>query len=182
MSDIVAYGIIGLLLVVVIKVSQRDRRLVGSIGESIVRQELSKLSGEFVVLNNVRYKNCQIDHMVINHVAKLIYVIETKMWGGVITGEVNDKNWRQDKNGQVMYYGNPIRQNKYHCNIVRQHYNGYSVRSIVVFVRCKSIPRHSGVISVDQLVGYINKTSSKYYNRGIIDGETVWLSHRLKDR
>jgi hypothetical protein len=180
MGDIIAYWIIGLLLFVVIRISQRDKRVIGNLGESIIKSKLRELGDEFVVLHDVRYKKCQIDHLVINHAAKIVFVIETKMWGGIITGEVNDKKWRQDKNGQVMYYDNPVLQNKYHCRIVRQKYSGYSVRSVVVFVRCKSIPRHSNVMIEDELVEYINRVSNKVYNRVIIDSETGWLSQSPK--
>lgn len=176
------YVILFALLMFVIWIENRKHKRIGNIGEKVVRSKLDVLSDEYVVLHNVHYSNTQIDHMVICHDRKLVFVIETKMWGGIITGNYNDKKWIQNKNGVVSYYDNPILQNKYHCNIVRQKYYGYSVRSIVVFVGNKNIPPYKYVINEDELVDYIIKTTSKVSNRIIIDSETDWLSMRLKPR
>lgn len=142
---------IGLVLVIFIWYDKWRLKKIGNIGERIVRDKLKELPDNFTVLNNVRYwfKKCQIDHMVICEDAKLIFVIETKMWG----------------KGKV--YGNPIKQNEYHRRVVRRRYKGYKVVSIVVFVG--SIPReylkYRCVVNVNGLLDMVNKV----YNRRIID-------------
>jgi hypothetical protein len=84
-------------------IDKRKHKAIGNVGEQIVRNVLSELPDEFTVMNNVRYRKCQIDHIVICHCRKLVFVIETKMWSGIITGDRNDKMWKVCKNGQAEY-------------------------------------------------------------------------------
>lgn len=142
----------------------RDKRVIGNVGENIVANKLKLLSGEFVVENNVHLGKAQIDHLVINHDKKIVFVIETKMWGGVITGKYNDDKWRQDKNGVVRYFANPMKQNNYHCRIVRERYKKYKVYGVIVFVRNTDVPKYKNIVGENKLVDYINRTPYKDIN------------------
>lgn len=176
------YAIIAVLLILAVWIDNRKNVKVGNLGEHIVKSKLELLGDDYIVLNNVRFRKVQIDHMVICRKVNIIFVIETKMWGGIITGGKDDKRWLQDKSGQVKYLNNPLLQNNYHCRVVRVKYKGYSVRSIVVFVGNKNIPPSRCIVRENDLVDYIIGITSRVYNRGIIDGESDRLSIWRKPR
>jgi hypothetical protein len=152
---------------------------IGDIGESIVKNRLSVLVDDYVVEHNVHLGKAQIDHLVINHGVKIVFVIETKLWGGIITGSSSDDYWRQDKNGVIRYFDNPIKQNNYHCSVVRKYYSGYKVYNVVVFVKNNNVPKSKCIIGVNDLVNYIIGMTNKVSNRGGIEVETDWLTKRV---
>ena len=154
-------------------ITRRIAQKNGEAGENIVSNELSKLSGEYFVYNDVKMCGYQIDHIVIHHMSKSVFVIETKMWGGKIVGNYRDKKWIQYKDGNVKFLNNPMIQNSKHCNVVRQKYKGYSIYNVVVFVGNRNIPKYKSVINEDNLINYI---SNKVSNRGKIDMQSDWLS------
>lgn len=141
----------------------------GDIGESIVANKLKKLDDKFVVRNNIHMGRCQIDHLVICHDVKIVFVIETKMWGGIITGNTNDSMWKQNKNGVIKYMDNPIKQNQYHCRVVKNRYIGYEVYNVVVFVNNRNVPNSKYIVSANGLVCYINGVYNRVYNRCIMN-------------
>jgi hypothetical protein len=146
----------------------KNNKPVGDIGEKIVKSRLDRLSDEFVVSHDVYFGNAQIDHLVVSHEKNIIFVIETKMWGGIITGECNDAKWEQNKGGQIKYLDNPMMQNKYHCRVVRKYYPDYKVYNVVVFVRNTNVPNYPSVMNENNLVDYIYRVSKKVSNRVII--------------
>jgi hypothetical protein len=179
---------IGLLLIVIIvfiddmhkKKDYRRRKSTGDKGESVVAKRLNELDGDFVVEHNVYFGRTQIDHLVIDHEEMICYVIETKYWAGKISGRWDDEYWTQDKGGKVRYYKNPIKQNRYHCTVVKRYYSGYKTVNIVVFVGNSNVPKSKCIVQVDKLVDYIyrtsNKVSNNISNRVIIDSNSDWLS------
>jgi hypothetical protein len=102
----------------------------------------------------------QIDHLVINHKLHVCFVIETKMWAGIITGEYNDTYWQQNINGSVNYFKSPYKQNSYHCNVVRKYYSGYKLYNVIVFVRNKHVPRLKCIVDEDEVREYIIEKSN----------------------
>lgn len=173
MNEVIAIGIGIIVFIFAIerdgKKKYKNCKSIGDIGESIVANKLKQLDDKFVVKNNVHIGNCQIDHLVINNECSLVFVIETKMWGGIITGGISDDMWKQDKNGVMNYFDNPIKQNKYHCNIVRKHYSGYEIINLVVFVGNKNVPKSKYIISKDELVEYITSVYNRVYNGCIMN-------------
>jgi hypothetical protein len=167
----------------VLKIESYRNHKIGNIGEKIVVAKLNELSGDYYVKHNVHLSGTQIDHLVVCDELKLCFVIETKLWGGIITGDSNDKFWRQEKNGMVKYLKNPILQNKYHCRVVRNYYKGYRVYNVIVFVRNQSVPKYRCIMDEHELVGYIIRTSSdaasKVSNSIPIERKTEWLSRNL---
>lgn len=141
----------------------RLKKPAGDYGEQLVINKLTQLGSEFIIQNNVYYGKAQIDHIVFNHSKRIIFVIETKFWSGVITGECNDKKWKQEKNGNINYYDNPILQNKYHCNQVKKYYPNYNVYNIVVFIN-NNAPKYKCIIGINSLVDYIYDVSNKNSN------------------
>lgn len=140
------------------------RKPLGDKGESIVSRELEKLGDDFNVVNDVSFGRTQIDHMVINYKCKIIFVIETKNWAGIIQGDAKDQKWKRHLNGKTDYYNNPILQNRYHCSEVRKRYKDYKVYNVVVFIK-NNAPKYPSVIRVEDLVSHINKTTDRVYNK-----------------
>lgn len=79
---------------------------IGDIGESIVANRLALLPRDYMIYNNIHCGFYQIDHLVIRPSSRDIFVIETKKWGGKITGKYDDKRWMQYKDGKVAFYKN----------------------------------------------------------------------------
>ena len=96
----------------------------GKFAEKTVKKELEKLSiDEYKVLNDVMLKvddeTCQIDHLIISKYG--IFVIETKGYYGVITGDQYKDNWTQKMYGKKKkQINNPIRQNYFHIKILEK--------------------------------------------------------------
>lgn len=171
MEEIIAVGIGIAIFIFAVSRDHNKRyktnKVVGDIGESIVANKLKQLDDKFEVKNDVHIGGRQIDHLVICRECRAIFVIETKMWGGIITGKANDNKWQQDKDGVINYFDNPIKQNKYHCEAVGRYYAGYEVYNIVVFVRNKKIPQFQCMISEDKIKKYITETVDKYNKKHI---------------
>ena len=148
-----------LFLVIFAKIDKqlfyKSKKPIGDLGESIVAYRLNTLDDNYIIKNNVHLGRCQIDHMIICKTSPVIFVVETKFWSGVITGSYNDKTWVQNKNGQIKYLRNPIKQNIFHCNTVKKFYTGYNVYNIVVFVRNNNVPNYKNIIKVENLINYI---------------------------
>lgn len=151
------------------KIEFKIHKKVGDKGEKIVAQKLSQLNDDYIVINNVHYGRTQIDHLVLCHNRKCIFVIETKMWGGIITGKFNDRQWIQNKNGKFKMLDNPILQNKYHCRVVKKRYPRYEIFNVVVFVGNNNVPESKCIIRVNNLVDYIYKVSNSLSNKCLIN-------------
>ncbi|BCN30279.1 nuclease-related domain-containing protein [Anaeromicropila herbilytica] len=139
---------------------------IGDIGENIVANKLMELDDNYIVNHNVHYGKSQIDHIVVCPTRKSVFVIETKNWRGIITGTYNENKWIQNKNGDIKYLDNPIKQNQYHCSQVKKVYPSYNIYNIVVFINNRNVPRSKYIIDINHLVDYINNISinTKYYN------------------
>jgi hypothetical protein len=166
--------VIGIIIILLcFKIEERKKykinKVKGDVGENIVANKLKQLDDKFEVYNNVYFEKYQIDHLVINHSCKLIFVIETKMWGGIITGKANNDQWQQNKNGKIQYFNNPVLQNRYHCNVIRRYYKRYKIYNIVVFVKNKNVPFSNCVMNEYDLIEYIKKVYNRVYNRCIMN-------------
>lgn len=165
MEEILLYAAMTFLISVVIWFEQRIdykcHKKIGDIGEDIVTKKLIQLSQDYLVEHDVHIANNQIDHLVINHKLKICFVIETKLWGGIISGSHNDSYWQQEKDGYIKYLPNPIAQNELHCRKVRKRYSDYHVYSIIVFINNANVPHHRCISNENELVNHIYKISNK---------------------
>ena len=98
----------------------------GQCTEKHISKELKKLTDEYKVLNDIMVevdgKTCQIDHIVISKYG--IFVIETKGYYGLITGDQYKDNWTQIvKKKKINYISNPIRQNYFHIKTLEKLLN-----------------------------------------------------------
>ncbi|MGD9611441.1 MAG: nuclease-related domain-containing protein [Kiritimatiellia bacterium] len=86
----------------------------GRRGEQKMANVLAEqLADDHVVLNDLEFRvaheRAQIDHLVI--APSGIYVIESKYWAGILSGDAGDAQWKQQKsNGAVRHVKSPIQQ------------------------------------------------------------------------
>ena len=124
--------------------------ITGAKGEDAVSRELARLgltALHDVILSDSRGLT-QVDHLVLG--SDGIFVLETKTYGGFITGELHTPTWTQHlAGGTKTAFQNPIRQNHRHCSAVREALAGLAV------------PVHGHVVSAgraklgDDLVGVV---------------------------
>ena len=137
----------------------------GNTGELIIKLKLAQLPKyRYKVLNNIMLKTkngtTQIDHIVVSEYG--IFVIETKNYTGLITGNTNTLEWTKNMFGKKFKFRNPILQNKGHIIALSRalNINKDKFIPIVVFVNdCKlRITTKSTVIYDKKLL----KTISNY--------------------
>lgn len=108
-------------------------RVKGFIGEKQVNKILYDEPYKIHNVNIGTTRRAQIDHIVINE--KGIIVIETKNYRGLIKGKIDEQLWIQYINNKKYAFLNPVIQNRYHINVLRDNYPELSeyFHSVVVF-------------------------------------------------
>lgn len=95
-----------------------DAEWKGSVSESLVNKELSKLPDKYIVFNDLLFMNngrsTQIDHVVVSPYG--VFVIETKGYKGWIFGGENSEFWTQVIYHEKYKFYNPLKQNESHIN------------------------------------------------------------------
>ncbi|MCX7817924.1 MAG: NERD domain-containing protein [Kiritimatiellae bacterium] len=102
---------------------EEDRMLrIGRGGEHRVADRLAELDDRHAVFNDLSIRSglrrAQVDHLVVGPHG--VVVIETKNWGGTLSGRATDTTWRQDRPGRPSRrLDNPLRQNRQQVTVVR---------------------------------------------------------------
>ena len=110
------------LISILILIKSYESKIKGYIGEKLVSSRLSKLNKrKYKVINNLLLKTSrgttQIDHIVISQYG--VFVIETKNYKGIITGNEYDDNWNQILFNNKEVLRNPIKQNNGHIKALK---------------------------------------------------------------
>ena len=89
----------------------------GEIGERRVKNILSHLGDEYIVMNDIILQSpngytSQIDHLVLSEYG--IIVIETKNYKGWIFGNEQSEEWQQVLFDEKYFFRNPVKQNWSH--------------------------------------------------------------------
>lgn len=111
----------------------------GRRGEQDIEEILLQLPGEFLVYNNLYIpiaagKWTEIDLVVVHE--KGIFVVESKNYSGVITGEPQDDQWSKMLSSTFnQRFYNPIKQNATHIRALSQYLGDLPMYSIIVFGR-----------------------------------------------
>jgi len=158
--------IIGVAKIFIPRITKKvDRQFSGFVGEKRVASILSGLDPEkYKIINNLTIYidkgSAQIDHLIISNFG--IFIIETKNFEGIILGEETSNYWTQVlyKNRENFY--NPIKQNNWHLQALKNILKKYSnilYFPIVVFtnnsdLRVKTI---TDVIKIDDLIKTIRQ-------------------------
>lgn len=115
-----------------------DERGKGYYGEFLVFCELYKnISGNCKILMNLNIptkneKTTEIDLIMIHETG--IYVFEIKHYNGTIYGKITDNIWTQYfRTVKNNVFKNPILQNEYHINSLKNILNDAPLKSIIVF-------------------------------------------------
>jgi hypothetical protein len=182
---ILFFILISALKIILTKIGKKvDKKISGFGGEKLVASILKKLNPEeYKVINNktlyVDKESAQIDHLVISNYG--IFVIETKNFEGIIFGEENSNYWTQViyKNRENFY--NPIRQNNWHIQALKNilvEYPDIVYFPIVVFTKSSDlrIKTVTDVVNTDDLI----KTIRKHQTENILDLERDKIYNYLK--
>ena len=141
--SILILGIIFLILLfIIIRYGKWVTR--GERGELSVSKKLRSLGNHYIVLDDLLisgvHGDTQIDHVVISPFG--IFVIETKCWGGWISGGENADKWKQTLYDEKYEKPNPIFQNKVHVDAVKfalWQFGTILTVPIVVVVDCERL-------------------------------------------
>ncbi len=151
-----------------------DSSQIGARGEIRVSKELSFLSNEYYVLNDVLLRignrSSQIDHIVVSIYG--IFVIETKNYKGWIFGSEKSRQWTQNLFGEKYFFQNPIIQNKGHIYTLKKALKISEDKfiSIIAFSSEADLKNsyESNVIYISEINDIIAS-----YNQQILSQETV---------
>ena len=157
--------LICLIILGLLSLKKRKNYTIENQGERQVSEVLKKIKG-YKLLNNILIKNqdktTQIDHILIGK--KGIFVIETKDFSGIITGEEYSKEWVQILNGNANNFYNPIRQNYGHIKSIENLLKMKNICiSVIVFTnksKFKEVDTETPVIQLKELKRFIRKYSS----------------------
>ncbi len=92
-------------------------------GERRVADRLAELDDRHAVFNDLTVRSglrrAQLDHLVVGPHG--VVVIETKNWGGTLSGGAGDPIWKQTRPGRPpRRLDSPLRQNERHIAVVRE--------------------------------------------------------------
>ncbi len=106
-----------MIAIIVIIITIGSSQTQGEIGERRVKNILSHLGDDYIVINDIILQSpdgytSQIDHLVISEYG--IIVIETKNYKGWIFGNEKSEKWKQVLYDEKYFFRNPIKQNWSH--------------------------------------------------------------------
>lgn len=134
---IIGIGIIQIVLNSKVKRDKASKK--GEIGEKEIVKQLKMIPGTVILrnlylpLNRQQDKFTEVDIIAVNKAG--IYVIESKNYGGEITGTKEGQYWYQSLTGQSNSFYNPLKQNKTHCTALKYRLPKYEnyIKSLIVF-------------------------------------------------
>ena len=145
-----------------------DERGKGYYGEYLVFCELYRnLEGRFKILMNLNIPvnnstTTEIDLLLIHETG--LYVFEMKHYKGTIYGKSDDNKWTQYFPTRPNHsFNNPINQNKYHINALKQLYPDVPIYSCIVFTNAECTLKiennaiDTEVITISKLSEILNK-------------------------
>lgn len=154
-------GVVVLVLIsILILIKSYKSKVKGDVGEKLVAKKLSKLNKrKYKIINNLLLKTlkgtAQIDHIVISQYG--IFVIETKNYKGIITGNEYDDNWNQILFNNKEVLRNPIKQNNGHIKALKDVIPALrykKINSIILFTKRSNLK-----VNTETTVIYYNKVN-----------------------
>ena len=164
------------------------KKIIGFMGEFWVKKELRKLpKKDYLILNNLMLKTNntthQIDHVVLSKYG--IFVIETKNYDGLITGDKYKDKWCQHLGKKKYYFNNPIHQNYGHIKTLEETLNIDKTKFISVICmsnRAKIKVNDKNVIQLDDLTNLIKSYNTEILAEDIIKLKDILLSQNITDK
>ena len=148
------------LISILILIKSYESKVKGYVGEKLVAKKLSQLNKRnYKIINNLLLKTlkgtAQIDHIVISQYG--IFVIETKNYKGIITGNEYDDNWNQILFNNKEVLRNPIKQNNGHIKALKDVIPALrykKINSIILFTKRSNLK-----VNTETTVIYYNKVN-----------------------
>ncbi len=165
------------LISILILIKSYESKIKRYVGEKLVSKRLSKLNKrKYKVINNVLLKaskgTTQIDHIVISQYG--VFVIETKNYKGIITGNEYDDNWNQILFNNKEALRNPIKQNNGHIKALKDviptlRYK--KINSIILFTKRSKLKvnTETTVIYYNKVNKMIKKSRKKEFTKEEVD-------------
>lgn len=172
------------VLVVLFAIFVRPRRR-GAGGEAAVARRLRRYCADVandLILRDGRGGLTQIDHLALTSDGLL--VVETKDFGGLISGQAYDRTWTQCIGSHKRTFENPLRQNYGHVKAVQSIVPGVPVSGLVVFMDRARFPKGvpPGVITLSLLPRALPLTNAESIGAEQRDAWDTVMSHVLTDR
>lgn len=153
-------AVVLVLISILILIKSYESKVKGYVGEKLVAKKLSKLNKrKYKIINNLLLKTlkgtAQIDHIVISQYG--IFVIETKNYKGIITGNEYDDNWNQILFNNKEVLRNPIKQNNGHIKALKDVIPALrykKINSIILFTKRSNLK-----VNTETTVIYYNKVN-----------------------
>ena len=153
-------AVVLVLISILILIKSYESKVKGYVGEKLVAKKLSKLNKrKYKIINNLLLKTlkgtAQIDHIVISQYG--IFVIETKNYKGIITGNEYDDNWNQILFNNKEVLRNPIKQNNGHIKALKDVIPALrykKINSIILFTKRSKLK-----VNTETTVIYYNKVN-----------------------
>lgn len=153
-------AVVLVLISILILIKSYESKVKGYVGEKLVAKKLSKLNKrKYKIINNLLLKTlkgtAQIDHIVISQYG--IFVIETKNYKGIITGDEYDDNWNQILFNNKEVLRNPIKQNNGHIKALKDVIPALrykKINSIILFTKRSNLK-----VNTETTVIYYNKVN-----------------------
>lgn len=153
-------AVVLVLISILILIKSYESKVKGYVGEKLVAKKLSKLNKrKYKIINNLLLKTlkgtAQIDHIVISQYG--IFVIETKNYKRIITGNEYDDNWNQILFNNKEVLRNPIKQNNGHIKALKDVIPALrykKINSIILFTKRSNLK-----VNTETTVIYYNKVN-----------------------
>ena len=164
------------------------KKFIGFMGEFGVKRELTKLpKSDYLTLNNLMLNTNntthQIDHVVLSKYG--IFVIETKNYDGLITGDKYKDQWCQHFGNKKYYFNNPIHQNYGHIKALEEtlNINTDSFVSIICISNRATIKvNDKNVVQLDNLTKLIKSYNKEILKENIAELKNILLSQNITDK
>jgi len=161
-------AIVMVALMLLVKIFEPNIK--GYIGESRVNSSLLQLPKQYRTINNLMIKNekdetSQIDHVVVS--PEGIFVIETKNYTGLISGDEKVFKWTKNIYGKKYEFMNPIMQNEGHIRALKfllSNCQGLKFYSVVAFdnkCELKNVISFNSVMYINEVNKYILSMKSQ---------------------
>ena len=176
-------GVVVLVLIsILILIKSYESKVKGYVGEKLVAKKLSKLNKrKYKIINNLLLKTlkgtAQIDHIVISQYG--IFVIETKNYKGIITGNEYDDNWNQILFNNKEVLRNPIKQNNGHIKALKDVIPALrykKINSIILFTKRSNLK-----VNTETTVIYYNKVIKRSKKKEFTKEEVDYIYKKLNE-
>ena len=173
------------LIIILTLIKSYKSKVKGYIGEKLVSSRLSKLNKrKYKVINNFLLKTLrgttQIDHIVISRYG--VFVIETKNYKGIITGNEYDESWNQILFNNKEVLRNPIKQNNGHIKALKDAIPTLKykkIKSIIVFTKRSKLKVNTETVVI--YYNKVNKVIKKSKNNEFTKEEVDYIYERLNE-